>query len=106
MIRAERGRPFMHELFHRIQPGLGLIAPPLATNAGEPSHLDSLEGRYWLRLEWRALARALGASGAARTSAIADALAFRAARYQRFPGASAGSTPSRSTRESQSTCNT
>ena len=42
-----------------------------------------------MRLEWRALARALGASGAARTSAIADALAFRAARYQRFPGAAA-----------------
>ena len=42
-----------------------------------------------MRLEWRALARALGASGAARTSAIADALAFRAARHQRFPGAAA-----------------
>ena len=38
-----------------------------------------------MRLEWRALARALGASGAARTSAIADALAFRAARHHAFP---------------------
>jgi len=83
--QAARGRLFMHELFHRIQPGLGLMAP----SAGENSHLDSLEGRYWMRLEWRALARALGASGAARTSAIADALAFRAARHQRFPGAAA-----------------
>ncbi len=84
--QAERGRLFMHELFHRIQPRLGLMA---AGSAGENSHLDSLEGRYWMRLEWRALARALGASGAARTSAIADALAFRAARHQRFPGAAA-----------------
>jgi hypothetical protein len=83
--RGGRGRLFMHELFHRIQPGLGLMAP----GAGENSHLDSLEGRYWMRLEWRALARALGASEAARTSAIADALAFRAARHQRFPGAAA-----------------
>jgi len=83
--QGERGRLFMHELFHCIQPRLGLTPPP----AGESSHLDSLEGRYWLRLEWRALARALGASGAARTSAIADALAFRAARHQRFPGAAA-----------------
>ncbi|HVJ27494.1 MAG TPA: hypothetical protein VM493_08110 [Vicinamibacterales bacterium] len=83
--QAARGRLFMHELFHRIQPGLGLMAP----SAGENSHLDSLEGRYWMRLEWRALAGALGASGAARTSAIADALAFRAARHQRFPGAAA-----------------
>ena len=85
--QAERGRLFMHELFHCIQPRLGLMAP--SPSAGENSHLDSLEGRYWMRLEWRALARALGASGAARTSAIADALAFRAARHQRFPGAAA-----------------
>jgi hypothetical protein len=68
--------------------GLGLMAMR-DPSAGENSHLDSLEGRYWMRLEWRALARALGASGAARTSAIADALAFRAARHQRFPGAAA-----------------
>src|SRR5688500_18118778 len=80
--QGERGRLFMHELFHCIQPRLGLIS---GGSAGENSHLDSLEGRYWMRLEWRALARALGASGAARTSAIADALAFRAARHQRFP---------------------
>jgi len=85
--QGERGRLFMHELFHCIQPRLGLT-PPTA-GAGENTHLDSLEGRYWMRLEWRALARALGASGAARTSAISDALAFRAARYQQFPGAAA-----------------
>jgi hypothetical protein len=86
--QGERGRLFMHELFHCIQPRLGLIAPR-NPNAGDNSHLDSLEGRYWMRLEWRALARALGAAGEARTSAIADALAFRAARHQRFPGAAA-----------------
>jgi hypothetical protein len=65
------------------------MAPGPGENPGEPIHLDALEGRYWMRLEWRALARALGASGTARTSAIADALAFRAARHQRFPGAAA-----------------
>jgi hypothetical protein len=43
-----------------------------------------------MRLEWRALARALQASGAERTSAIAEALAFRAARHQRFPDAAPG----------------
>jgi hypothetical protein len=84
--QGDRGRLFMHELFHCIQPRLGLTAggPGVPDTA---SHLDSLEGRYWMRLEWRALARALGASGSARTAAIADALAFRAARHQRFPGA-------------------
>jgi hypothetical protein len=88
--QGERGRLFMHELFHRVQPGLGLTT---AGSAETAEHLDSLEGRYWLRLEWRALARALGASGAARLSAVADALAFRAARYQRFPNAAAAEHP-------------
>jgi hypothetical protein len=86
--QGERGRLFMHELFHCIQPRLGLT-PPADGAKGIATHLDSLEGRYWMRLEWRALSRALGASGAARSSAIADALAFRAARFQRFPGARA-----------------
>lgn len=87
--RPARGGLFMHELFHRIQGGLGLTRemPKLPPGSGENAHLDSLEGRYWLRLEWRALARALGAAGAARTSAIADALAFRATRHRRFPNA-------------------
>jgi len=87
--RTERGGLFMHELFHRIQGGLGLTSemPKMPPGSGENAHLDSLEGRYWMRLEWRALARALGASGPARISAIADVLAFRAARHQRFPGA-------------------
>ena len=87
--RFARGGLFMHELFHRIQGGLGLTRemPKMPPGSGENAHLDSLEGRYWMRLEWRALARALGASGAARTSAIADALAFRAVRHGQFPRA-------------------
>jgi hypothetical protein len=87
---AERGRLFMHELFHRVQPGLGLMT---GGSVDTPDHLDSLEGRYWIRLEWRALARALGASDEARASAIADALAFRAARYRRFPHAQTAEHP-------------
>jgi len=79
-----RGRLFIHELFHRIQPELKLLA-----GAGETPHLDTLEGRYWLQLEWRALSRALSSPGAARAAAISDALAFRRARHAAFPGASA-----------------
>jgi len=85
--QGERGRLFMHELFHRVQPGLGLTTG--GTGPGENSHLDSLEGRYWMRLEWRALARALRASGQERATTIADVLAFRAARHRRFPDAAA-----------------
>lgn len=52
----ERGRNelLMHEPFHRIQPELGLV-----TETASGSHLDTLEGRYWLQREWRALAQAL-----------------------------------------------
>ena len=70
-----RGQLFIHELFHRVQPGLGMFLFQPAND-----HLDQLEGRYWLRLEWRALARALGAAGPERRAAIGDALAFRGRR--------------------------
>src|ERR1700733_1144054 len=72
---------FAHELFHRIQPGLGLMT------ADTPSlHLDTPEGRLWLQLEWRALAAALVETGPAQTQAIRDAVAFRAYRHALFPG--------------------
>jgi len=75
----------VHELFHRVQPDLGL-----ARDEAGNRHLDSLEGRYLLQLEWRALARALMADEAqARRERIADALAFRAQRRRLFPAAAA-----------------
>lgn len=76
-----RARLFMHELFHRVQGELGFV--PRESNN---DHLDGLDGRTWMQLEWRALARALGASGSARSRAIQDALAFRAARHAEFAG--------------------
>jgi hypothetical protein len=72
-----------HEMFHRIQPAVGLTRPEIPN-----AQLDSLEGRYLPQLEWRALAKALSAPDAAgRRAAIADALLFRAERYRRFPDA-------------------
>jgi hypothetical protein len=76
-----RGRLLMHELFHRVQFDLGLFTPD-----GENGHLDTLEGRTWIRLEWRALASALAGEGEARTAALSDALAFRARRRDLFEG--------------------
>jgi hypothetical protein len=72
-----RGRKelFLHELFHGVQPQLGLVV-----QADASEHLDAVDGRYWLRLEWRALARALRESGEQRNLAVRDALAFRQAR--------------------------
>src|SRR5258708_28509045 len=39
-----------HESFHRIQPKLGLIAKEVPN-----AHLDTVQGRYLMPLEWRAL---------------------------------------------------
>jgi hypothetical protein len=75
-----------HELFHRIQSRLGFPNH----SAGENAHLDEMNGRYYMQLEWRALARALEAgSDANRRSAARDALIFRAARYRIYPKAAA-----------------
>ncbi|HEV2623071.1 MAG TPA: hypothetical protein VGU65_13415 [Frateuria sp.] len=80
---AKRHVMLAHEMFHRIQPELGVTL-----HEGDNQHLDTLEGRYLLQLEWRALAEALRApSTAARRGAIGDALLFRQERYRRFPGA-------------------
>ena len=81
--RYQRARLMMHELFHRIQPEAGFII-----RDGDNSHLDTLDGRYWMQLEWRALAKALSAEGASRQAAVRDALAFRMKRRSVFSGAS------------------
>ena len=71
-----------HECWHRMQSSLGL---PMAN---QPSfHLDTLEGRYWMQMEWRALGAALGAAAPARRVHVADALLFRAHRRSLFKDA-------------------
>ncbi len=77
-----RQQLMLHGLFHRIQPELGFI-----TDEGLNEHLDTLDGRFWMQLEWRALRRALESSGRDQAEAIADALAFRRERRRLFPGA-------------------
>jgi hypothetical protein len=78
--RRVRSGMLIHESFHIIQMRLGLAVAALSAE-----HLDSVDGRYWMRLEWRALARALRESGESRTLAVREALAFRQARHARFP---------------------
>jgi hypothetical protein len=77
-----RQQIMLHGLFHRIQPELGF-----ALSDGFNEHLDTLEGRVWMRLEWRALRAAVESGGSDRAEAIADALAFRRERRRLFPGA-------------------
>ena len=73
-----------HESFHRIQGALGLSRSD-APNA----HLDTETGRVWLRLELRALARALRTEGAAARESAADAMLFRIYRHKICPGSEA-----------------
>jgi hypothetical protein len=77
-----RQQIMLHGLFHHIQPEL-----KLTPSDGFNEHLDTLEGRIWMQLEWRALRRAVESSASDRAEAIADALAFRRERRRLFPGA-------------------
>jgi hypothetical protein len=79
----QRARVMMHELFHRVQDKLGF---PSSSPAN--AHLDSRDGRIWMRLEWTALEKALLATSDAEQGAAAtDALTFRALRRSFFPEA-------------------
>lgn len=79
---GRRAELMAHEMFHRVQTKLGI---PMANPAN--AHLDSLDGRHLLQLEWRALRAALDSSGQRRRTAIADALAFRNYRRVLFAAA-------------------
>ena len=80
-----RQQNMIHGLFHRIQFELAFMQGN--NSDGYNEHLDSLEGRVWMQLEWRALRRAVESSGSDRAEAIADALAFRRERRRVFPAA-------------------
>jgi len=80
--RDRRAALFAHEMWHRIQDRLALSASAATNN-----HLDTRDGRFWLQLEWRALAGALSFSGAEQQNAITDAGLFRARRRKIFPNA-------------------
>ncbi|MBL8543146.1 MAG: hypothetical protein JNJ63_05010 [Hyphomonadaceae bacterium] len=70
--------------WRRIAAAIGLPA-----SRADASHLDTERGRTLLRLEMRALATAMLSRARARTEAGRDALAFRMARWNEFPGAAA-----------------
>ena len=83
--RNDRAQLMMHELWHRIQPEIGLQSK-VAANA----HLDVEAGRLWLQLEIRALSKALLESDPARRASYAhDAMIFRTVRQRMFAGSKA-----------------
>ena len=80
--KIRRAGLMAHEMWHRVQNDIGFPASGAAND-----YLDSRDGRVWLQLEWRALAKALSVRGEQRRRAIADALLFRAYRRAIFPNA-------------------
>ena len=68
-----------HEAWHRIQEQIAL-----ASQATDAAHLETERGRYFMRLELRALATALRSRSSSRRRAAQEALLFRAARLAEF----------------------
>jgi len=62
----------VHGLFHRFQEENGLTAKGYNTN-----NMDEAEARLWIKLEWKALRKAICSDGETQLLAIRDALIFR-----------------------------
>ena len=74
--KVEQQILILHEAFHCLQPQLDLKPQPYNN-----SHMEEMDARVWLKLEWTALDYALSSAGEDRKQAIIDALCFR--KYRR-----------------------
>jgi hypothetical protein len=76
----DNGRLLIHECWHRVQDSIGFPGANSNNN-----HLDELEGRIYLQLEWKALQKALK-NKKDRLFHIESALIFRNYRRSLFEG--------------------
>ncbi|WP_421919025.1 hypothetical protein [Marinifilum sp.] len=74
--KTEQQCIILHEAFHCLQPKIDLKPLPYNNN-----HMEEMEARLWLKLEWKALEFALQNEGEDRKQAIIDAICFR--KYRR-----------------------
>jgi hypothetical protein len=80
--KEERLSAFIHESFHRIQPGIGFDSIPVYSC----EHLDKKNGRIYLKLELEALEKALSTNNPTEEKEhIMNALLFRQYRHSLFP---------------------
>jgi hypothetical protein len=70
----------VHSLFHRYQQTIGIN--PEYFNA---VNMDEKEARIWIKLEWKALKKAIGSDGEEQKLALRDALIFRGSNRESFP---------------------
>jgi len=69
----------IHSLFHRFQEMKGLRSSGYNTN-----NMDEKQARLWIKLEWKALRKAITSEGAERNLAVRDALIFRGANRELY----------------------
>jgi len=70
----------IHALFHRYQQSAGIN-----TEYFNAVNMDEKEARIWIKLEWKALKKAIGSDGEEQRLAIRDALIFRGSNRESFP---------------------
>jgi len=69
----------IHSLFHRFQANEGMTASVFNVN-----DMDEKEARLWIKLEWKALRKAINSNGEERQLAIRDALIFRGSNREQY----------------------
>ncbi len=69
----------VHSLFHRFQESEGFFSSGFNT-----SNMDEREARLWLKLEWKALKKALSCPNDEQKLAIRDALIFKGANRELY----------------------
>jgi len=71
----------IHGLFHCYQESIGYTSSGYNT-----SNMDEKNARLWIKLEWKALRKALNSEGPEQQLAIRDALVFKGSNREQYPG--------------------
>lgn len=86
---------YLHEIFHNNQEALGHISSIPESNdemkivmGYDNSHMDEMDARILIKLEWEALFKALESEGEERKKAVKAALVFREKRREIYNKAS------------------
>jgi hypothetical protein len=70
----------IHGLFHCYQESIGFKSSGYNTN-----NMDEKNARLWLKLEWKALRKAINSEGDDQKLAIRDALVFKGCNHEQYP---------------------
>lgn len=71
----------VHALFHCYQESIGYTSSGFIRN-----YVDEKNARLWIKLEWKALKKAVTSEGEEQRVAIRDALVFKGSKREMYPG--------------------